>query len=102
MARLVVMYKKPAYAKAFDSHYFDKHIPLAKTIPGLRRYDVSKGAIMTPQGPSQWHLIATLHFDGMAGIAAAFASAEGKKTAADLANFAQAGVEMAMFEDQQV
>ena len=88
--------------RAFDVYDFEKHIPLAKTIPGLRRYDVSKGAIMTPQGPSPWHLIATLHFDGMADIAAAFASPEGKTTAADLANFAQAGVEMAMFEDAQV
>jgi uncharacterized protein (TIGR02118 family) len=102
MARLVVMYKKPADAAAFDTYYFGTHVPIAKKIPGLQRYEVSKGAIMTPQGPSGYHLVATLHFADMKSIMAAFASAEGGATAADLANFAQAGVEMVMFEDAQV
>ncbi len=30
MAQLVVMYKTPRDAAAFDKHYFDKHVPLAK------------------------------------------------------------------------
>jgi uncharacterized protein (TIGR02118 family) len=102
MARLVVMYKKPADASAFDAYYANTHIPLAKKIPGLRKYDVSKGPVVTPQGPSDMHLMATLHFDDMAAIQAAFASPEGKATAADLANFASGGAEMVMFEDKTV
>ena len=38
----------------------------------------------------------------MAAIGAAFASKEGQATAADLANFAQAGVEIAMFDTREV
>jgi uncharacterized protein (TIGR02118 family) len=34
MARLVVLYKTPRDAAAFDKHYFDRHVPLAKKIPG--------------------------------------------------------------------
>jgi hypothetical protein len=30
MAQLVVMYKTPQDAAAFDKHYFEKHVPLAK------------------------------------------------------------------------
>jgi hypothetical protein len=37
MALLVVMYKTPHDAAAFDKHYFEKHIPLPKKIPGLRK-----------------------------------------------------------------
>jgi len=36
MAELVVLYKMPKDPKAFDKHYFEKHIPIAKKIPGLR------------------------------------------------------------------
>lgn len=43
MATLAVMYKTPKDAAAFDKHYSEKHIPLAKKIPGLRKYEVSKG-----------------------------------------------------------
>jgi hypothetical protein len=47
-------------------------------------------------------LIATLSFDNMAAIAAAFASAEGKVTAADVPNFATGGVEMHFAETASV
>jgi uncharacterized protein (TIGR02118 family) len=96
------MYNKPANAAAFDDYYFTKHVPLAKTIPGLRSYEVNAGPVGTPQGPSAYHLIATLTFDSLAAIGAAFASREGQATAADLANFAQAGAEMVMFDTREV
>ncbi len=44
MARLLVMYKTPRDAAAFDKHYADKHVPLAKKIPGLRKFEVSRGS----------------------------------------------------------
>lgn len=30
MARLLVMYKTPRDTAAFDKHYFEKHVPIAK------------------------------------------------------------------------
>ena len=102
MAKLMVLYSKPTDAAAFDAYYFSKHVPLAKTIPGLRSYEVNKGPIGTPQGPSPVHLVAILSFDSMEAIGAAFGSKEGQATAADLANFAQAGVQMLMFDTRPV
>ena len=34
MARLLVLYKAPKDASAFDKHYAETHIPIAKKIPG--------------------------------------------------------------------
>ena len=102
MAKLIALYKKPADVEAFDRHYFEKHVPLAKKLPGLRRYEVNAGAIASPQGESAYHLIATLHFDSMAAVQAAFASPEGKAAAGDLANFGQAGVELNFFDSKDV
>ena len=36
MAKLFGIYQQPADAAAFDKYYFESHVPLAKTIPGLR------------------------------------------------------------------
>ena len=91
MAHLMVMYGKPTDAAAFDRYYADVHTPLTHKIPGLRKFETSAGDIGTPQGPSDYHLIAILHFDDLAAIQSAFASPEGKAAAADLANFAGAG-----------
>lgn len=102
MARIVVTYKTPRDPKAFDSYYFSKHVPLAKTIPGLRKYDVSVGEVFSPAGPSGYHLVATLYFDDRAAVEAAFTSPQGKAAAADLGNFADGGVEMVFFDTSEV
>lgn len=102
MAKLVVLYKNPADAAAFDDYYFKKHVPLAKRIPGLRRYEVNATPIANPAGASPFYLVATLEFDSMGAIQQAFASSEGMAAAGDLANFAQAGVEMLMFDTKDV
>jgi len=102
MAELVVLYKTPKDPKAFDKYYLETHIPLAKKIPGLRKYAVSKGAIGTPAGPSGLHLVATLTFDSVGDIQAAFASPQGQAAAADLPNFATGGAELHFFETREV
>ena len=88
MAHMVVVYKKPKDVEAFERHYFSKHIPLAKALPGLRKYEVSHGPIMSPFGPSDAYLIGTLYFDDMAAIREAFASEAGQACAADRREFA--------------
>jgi uncharacterized protein (TIGR02118 family) len=102
MAKLVVLYNKPVDAQAFDAHYFGTHVPLAKSIPGLRTYEVNASPIATPQGLSDLHLIAILGFDSLEAIGAAFASNQGRAAAADLGNFAQAGAQMLMFDTKTV
>ncbi len=102
MAQVMVMYKTPQDAAAFDRHYFEKHVPLAKEIPGLRKFEVSQGPVMTPLGPSGYHLIAVLQFDDVAAIQTAFASPEGRAAAADVQGFATGGVDMVLFDCREV
>ena len=98
MAKLVVLYKKAQNAAAFDSHYSSTHAPLAKKIPGLKDYQISAGPVATPQGDSSYQLVAILTFDSVDALKKGLGSPEGQAAAGDLANFAQAGVELVMFE----
>jgi len=100
MARLVVLYNKASDQAAFKQRYFQQHVPLAKKIPGLTKYETSDGPVLTPSGPSSYELIATLHFDSVAAIQAAFASPEGQAAAADAQALSVA--QMLIFEDQIV
>lgn len=102
MAQLIVMYKTPQDTAAFDKHYVEKHVPIAKRIPGVRKFEVSQGTVATPGGPSGYHLVATLQFDDMAAIQRAFASAEGQAAVADVRTFATGGVDIFMFDSRQV
>lgn len=104
MARLLVMYRTPKDAAAFDKYYFETHVPITHKIPGLRKFEVNQGPVASPAGDPGIHRIAILHFDDMAAIGAAFASAEGQAAVADLPNFSpgEGAVQILMFETRQV
>lgn len=104
MARMVVIYKKPADVKAFEKHYFETHIPLAKKIPGLRKYEISQGPITVLAGPSDVHLIGTVYFDDFETMERGFASPEGQAAGADRRIYApdESGVHMLIFDDKEV
>jgi uncharacterized protein (TIGR02118 family) len=97
-AKLIAMYRHPADPAAFDRYYFERHWPLARTLPGLRSYEVSRGGVQGLSGPADIYLIATLGFDSMASVQSALQSDEGQRVAADLAAFAGAGVDIVFFE----
>jgi uncharacterized protein (TIGR02118 family) len=103
MARMLVIYHRPEDPAAFDRHYAEVHVPLAKQLPGLRRYDVSRGAVTGPHG-SGVHMVATLTFDSVAAIKAAFASEAGAACAADRRHFAPdpARFQMLLYDESEV
>ncbi len=94
MTRVFALYRTPADAAAFDRYYHATHVPIAKRIPGLLSYEVTRGTIFTLDGTAPYHLIAILTFASVDAVQAALASPEGQATAADLANFATGGVEI--------
>jgi uncharacterized protein (TIGR02118 family) len=102
MARFLVLYNQPADPAAFDRYYFETHVPLAKKIPGMRSFTVNSGKPTMVTGSLSPHLIAELEFDSMEAIQAAMASPEGQAAAADLANFAQAGVTLLVYDTRTV
>ena len=104
MARMVVIYRKPADVKAFEKHYFETHIPLAKKIPGLRKYEISRGPVTVVAGSPDVYLIGTLYFDDLDAIKKAFASPEGRAAAADRQLYApdDSGVQMFLFDSREV
>ena len=102
MAKLIAIYKTPKNPAAFDAYYFARHVPLAKTIPGLRKYDVNSGPVGSAAGPSGVHLIASLYFDSLADIEAGLASAQGQAAAGDIGNFADGGVDLYFYDTREV
>jgi uncharacterized protein (TIGR02118 family) len=102
MAQVVVTYKTPKDPAAFDKYYAETHIPLAKKMPGLRKFEISRGPVASAVGASGIHLIAILTFDNLAAVQAAFGSPEGKATAGDLRNFASGGADIVFFDTREV
>ena len=102
MTKLIALYRKPKDPQAFDRYYFSTHVPIANKTPGLRGYEVSDGAVTALEGESPYHLVALLSFDSMAALQHALTTPESQATAADLANFADGGVDLLMCETREV
>ena len=102
MARLIAIYSKPKDPEAFDAYYFGKHVPLAKTIPGLKRYEVSIGPVIAPASTRGVHLVAIMHYDTIEDLNRAVATPEGKATARDLVKFADGGVELLIMDEKEI
>jgi uncharacterized protein (TIGR02118 family) len=101
---MLVIYKTPKDPAAFDKHYFEVHVPLAKKLPGLRQYEVSRGPIVAPAGGSDFYRVGSLRFDSLAAIRDAFATPEGQACGADRRRFApnDEDVIMLLFDDREV
>jgi len=103
MARMMAIYRTPKDPEAFRRHYFETHVPMAKKLPGLRRYEVSDGTVVAPAG-GPVHFVATLYFEDMAAIRAAFASPVGQECAADRRVLAprEDDVTILLFDEREV
>lgn len=80
-ARFVVMYETPSDVDAFERHYNDVHIPLAKQYPGLRRYTRSHKPAVVIGEPC--YMVVMLDWDDMAALQAALGSEIGQRTSQD-------------------
>ena len=98
MVRMLVLYNHPEDPAAFDKHYNEIHIPLAKQMPGLVKYTISRNLAAN----AQYYLIAELDWEDLASAQAAMRSPEGKAATGDVANFATTGVSTLLFEVAEV
>ena len=83
MAKMTVIYKTPNNIPFFEQHYFDVHVPLAKQLPGLLRYEISEGTVLSTTGHEQPYRIANLYFETMESMRSAFSSGIEQQCAVD-------------------
>jgi len=104
MAQMIVIYKTPRNPAAFDRHYFEVHVPLVRRLPGLRKLEANRGPIISLYGARAVHSVATLHFDSLSDINAAFMSECGRACAADRLQLARhaSDVEVFLFDTQSL
>jgi uncharacterized protein (TIGR02118 family) len=102
MVKFIVLWNTPDDPVAFERHYRDVHIPLARQLSGLRRYTIGRHAT-TIRGGETYYWIAELEWDSMEALQKAFQSPQGQATAQEVANLARsAGVQSMVYEVEEV
>lgn len=65
-----------------ERHYRDYHVPLARRLPGIRRYVIGR-LVQTRTVPAERYRSAILGFDSLEALRAAYASPVGQDLRAD-------------------
>lgn len=74
MHRLTIQYESPADVELFDAEYFETHVPMCWSLPGLRSASFSKPQTLA-SGESPY-LVAELDFDDAQALTEALGSPE--------------------------
>ena len=86
-ARLIVLWEQPSDPEAFERHYREVHVPIARELPGLRSYKLTHQVNAVRGEP--YYMVAELAWDTLEDLRTAFASPEGQATAADATSLGQ-------------
>jgi uncharacterized protein (TIGR02118 family) len=90
MHKLVVLYSMPADPEHFRDYYVTDHLPLVALMPGLLACRYSFDVAAT-QGDAPYFAIFEADFADADAMVAARASPQGRRVAADVANYATGG-----------
>jgi len=102
--RFLVLYNRPVDVEAFERHYWEVHIPLARKLSGLRRYAISRN-VTTLRGDESPYLVAELEWDDAAAFQRAFQSPEGQAAGQDVTEHLSRlspGIRMMTYEPEDV
>jgi uncharacterized protein (TIGR02118 family) len=99
-ARLIVLYRQPEDAEAFDTHYRDVHTPIVRQYPNLRDLRLTRADGVAGR-PPDYYLAAEMTFDTRADLDAALASEPGRESGRDLRSFATAGATLLIVDDEK-
>jgi uncharacterized protein (TIGR02118 family) len=104
MIKYVALYRKPAEPADFDEKYFETHMPIANSVPGLVKAEVAKVQRVFLEGflgDTELHLIAELYFESAESMKAAFKTPEWASSGQNLTEIG--GMELvAMFSAEVV
>jgi uncharacterized protein (TIGR02118 family) len=98
---MILLKKKPTLSDdEFSKYWLEKHAPLARKMPGLRKYVVNV-VKRPPNREPDYNGVVELWFDDGASMKKAFASAEGITTQKDTDAFAS-GLTTMYIEEHEI
>lgn len=101
---MIVTYRQPKDEAAFMDHYRNRHVPMARKLPGLVSYVINQGGISAGPGTETPFLVGVLTFESMAMLRTAFESDVGRACTEDRQVLApgEGDSTMLIFEEEEL
>jgi uncharacterized protein (TIGR02118 family) len=92
---VLVLYRRPNDPQRFDRLYFERHAPLARALPGLVSFEVSRGPVAADE---EIHLVAQLRWETREAFDAAMQTPEAAASQESIDAFAAGSYSVLVFE----
>lgn len=79
MASIIVLFGVPKDPKLFDELYWKEHVPMAKKMPGLKKFIVHK-VVPPPGREPPYYQVVEMEFDNMDALKKAARSPESQES----------------------
>ncbi len=99
-AKIIVLFGMPTDPAGFDEDYWKEHVPVAKKMPGLRKYTVNK-VIPPPKGEQAYYQVVELEFDDMDALKKATSSQAGRDSGKHGLKMATGGITFLYAESKE-
>lgn len=90
-AKIIVLFGMPQDPQHFDELYWKEHVPMAKKMPGLRRYTVHKVAAPPGRDPPFYQIV-EMEFENMEALKKATKSPESQESTRHASKIATGGI----------
>ena len=94
------MFGKPKDPELFEKQYWKDHVPIAKQMPGLKKYTVDK-VVGAPRGNPAYYQVVELEFDNMDSMKKALDSQAGRDSGRHGVKIATGGITFLYAESKE-
>jgi len=90
-AKIIVLFGVPKDPKMFEELYWREHVPMAKKMPGLKKYTVHKVAPPPGREPPYYQIV-EMEFENMDALKKATRSPESQESTSHASKIATGGM----------
>lgn len=94
MYKVTVLYEHPQDEEAFEEYFKAHHLPMAKTMPGVSRIEITKFQSSADGGKPAYYKMAEIFFTSKSAMEETMGSPEGQSTIDDIHNLTSNGIKI--------
>ncbi|MCW3111880.1 MAG: Ethyl tert-butyl ether degradation EthD [Segetibacter sp.] len=96
MYKVTVLYEHPEDADFFEKYFKEHHLPLAQSMAGVSRIEITKFHSAADGGQPEYYRMSEIFFTSKAVMEETMGSPEGQATINDLHNLTTTGVKVVL------
>jgi uncharacterized protein (TIGR02118 family) len=99
-AKILVLFGKPTDPVLFDKQYWEEHVPMARKMPGLKKFTVNR-VVPPPGREAPYYQVVEMEFENMEALKKATKSPQSQESTQHASKMATGGMTFLYVESKE-